>query len=43
MINKEFAIKAKIKQIVLMIVIINGVDRVNKFDKVDKYKKIVLS
>lgn len=44
--NKKFAIEAKIKQIVLEVVVsdkIDKIDKVDKFNGVDKHKEIILS
>lgn len=42
-INKKFAIEAKVKQVVLEIIVVNKIDKVDKSDKVDKHREIILS
>lgn len=41
--NKVFTIKINAKQVVLKIIIVDKVDRLNKFNNINKHKKIVLS
>lgn len=42
-IDKEFAIKAEAKQVILEIIVVDGIDKVDKSDEDDKYRGIVLS
>lgn len=45
-VNKKFTMEAKTEQIVLKIVVVDGVDKVDKvdeFDEIDKHRRIVLS
>lgn len=37
--NKEFAIKTKVKLVILKVVVIDRIDKVEKSYGVDKYKK----
>lgn len=42
-VNKEFFTEAKMKQVILEIVIIDEVNKVDQSDGIDKYKGITLS
>lgn len=42
-VNKEFTLKAKVKQVVLKFIIVDGVDKVDESDRVNKHKEIALS
>lgn len=41
--NKKFAIEAKAKQVVLEVVVVDSVDGVDEFDRIDKHRGIALS
>lgn len=42
-VDNKFAVEAEVEQVVLEIVIVDGVDRVDESDKVDKHMEIALS
>lgn len=42
-VNKKFTVKTKAKQVVLKVVVIDKVDKIDKSNGVNKYKRIVLS
>lgn len=41
-VDNEFALEPKLEQIVLEIVVVDGVDGIDEFNKIDKHKEIVL-
>lgn len=41
-VDKRFTVKAKAELVFLVIVVVNGVDKVGEFNKVDKHREIAL-
>lgn len=43
MVDKEFAIKTKVKQVVLEIVVVDKIDKLDESNEIDKYREFALS